>query len=94
MKTLLAASLLLLVGCTSLKLEVETGPDGKTTIRKITRHSFMAGAAFETIDIPGLGTLKGYSNDGGKGSLAEVGVMAGQITEGAVRGAVKSQTGK
>lgn len=94
MKTVLALALLLFTGCTSLKIVTERGPDGVITIRELTRWSFMAGAAFETVEIPGLGTLKGYRNDGGKGSLAEVGVMAGQITEGAVRGAVKSQTGK
>ena len=91
MKTLLVASLLLLTGCTSLVVKRTLAPDGKTVTLEITRYSFMAGAAFETVDVPGIGKLQGYQNDGGKGSLAEIGIMAGQITEGAVRGAMKTK---
>jgi hypothetical protein len=90
-KLLLIPLVMALSGCTSFKVKTETTPDGKITIREITRWSFMAGSAFETVDIPGVGKLQGYNADGGKGSLAEVGGIVGQATEGAVRGALKSQ---
>jgi hypothetical protein len=90
-KLILASLLLFLTGCTSLVVKRTLAPDGKTVALEITRYSFMAGAAFETVDVPGIGKLQGYQNDGGKGSLAEVGTIAGKITEGAVVGALKSQ---
>jgi hypothetical protein len=90
-KLILVPLLVFAAGCSSLHVTTETGPDGKTVIRKIDRYAFASEIEFQSLYIPGLGKLSGYQNDGGKGALEEAGNLAEKITEGAVRGALKAQ---
>lgn len=90
MKTLLPLVLSLIVsGCSHLVVNTTLDPDGRITGVNIDRWAFMWGAEWESIDIPNIGTIKGYKADGGAQAINEMGILAGKITEGAVKGAVE-----
>lgn len=91
MKTLLplVLSLLVSLGCSHLTVKTTLDPDGRVSGVDLERWAFMWGAEWESIDIPSIGTIKGYKSDGGAQAINEMGILAGKITEGAVKGAVE-----
>jgi len=83
------ASIALITGCSHLTVKTTLDKEGNISGVDIDRWAFMWGAEWESIDIPNIGTIKGYKADGGAQAIGEMGILAGTIAEKAAKGAVE-----